>query len=139
MTVEVGDAIPPFVMASVTPERMKTTAAILRDPTPIHWDRDATRALGLEGRLLNQSPLNLGYVINMLIAWAGPECVRRIRTEFPLPVFDGERVTTGGVVREIILEGDVTIAVCDTWLDRDDGSRTVAATAWVVIGDAPTD
>jgi len=135
MTVEVGDAIPPFVMASVTPERMKTTAAILRDPTPIHWDRDATRDLGLEGRLLNQSPLNLGYVINMLIAWAGPECVRRIRTTFPLPVFDGERVTAGGVVREIVLEGDETIAVCDTWLDRDDGSRTVAATAWVVIAD----
>ena len=49
---------------------MKTVAAILRDPTPIHWDREATRALGLEGRLLNQSPINLGYVVNMLIAWA---------------------------------------------------------------------
>ena len=67
-------------------------AAILRDPTPIHWDREATRALGLEGRLLNQSPVNLGYVINMLIAWAGPTCLRRLRTEFPLPVFDGDRV-----------------------------------------------
>ena len=133
MNVVVGDAIPPFVMPEVTPERMKTTAAILRDPTPIHWDRDATRALGLEGKLLNQSPLNLGYVINMLIAWAGPACVRRIRTEFPLPVFDGERVTAGGVVTEVVEQESERIAVCDVWLDREDGSRTVSARAWVAL------
>ena len=133
MKAEVGDAIPPFVMENVTPERMKTTAAILRDPTPIHWDREATRELGLEGRLLNQSPLNLGYVINMLIAWAGPDCLRRIRTEFPLPVFDGDRVTAEGVVREIVDQDGERIAVCDVWLDRDDGSRTVSARAWVVL------
>ena len=137
MKVAVGDAIPPFVMDEVMPERMKTTAAILRDPTPIHWDRDATRALGLEGRLLNQSPLNLGYVLNMLIAWAGPSCVRRIRTEFPLPVFDGERVTAGGVVNEIVEQGGERIAVCDVWLDRDDGSRTVSARAWVALPGSP--
>ena len=81
MKVAVGDAIPPFRMERVTPERMKTVAAILRDPTPLHWDREATRAMGFEGKLLNQSPVNLGYVINMLMRWAGPTCVKRVRTE----------------------------------------------------------
>ena len=33
MKVAVGDAIPPFRMERVTPERMKTVAAIFRDPT----------------------------------------------------------------------------------------------------------
>ena len=89
MKVEVGDAIPSWTMESVTPERMKTVAAIFRDPMPLHWDRDASRAIGFEGRLLNQSPINLGYVVNMLMAWAGPTCIRRVRTEFPLPVLDG--------------------------------------------------
>lgn len=138
MNVEVGDAIPALVVEHVSPEPMKTVAAILRDPTPIHWDREATRALGLDGRLMNQSPLNLGYVINMLIAWAGPRCLRRVRCEFPLPVFDGDRVTAGGVVREIIRDGEQTLAVCDVWLDRDDGSRCVRATAWVAIAERPT-
>ncbi len=133
MKVEVGDAIPSWTMESVTPERMKTVAAILRDPTPIHWDRDATRALGLDGRLLNQSPINLGYVVNMLMAWAGPTCIRRVRTEFPLPVFDGDRVTAGGVVTAITTDGDATIAECEIWLDRDDGTRTVHAKAWVAL------
>jgi acyl dehydratase len=120
-------------MESVTPERMKTVAAILRDPTPVHWDREATKALGLDGRLMNQSPINLGYVINMLISWAGPTCIRRLRTEFPLPVFDGDRVTAGGVVADLVQEEGEVLAVCDVWLDRDDGSRTVSARAWVAL------
>lgn len=133
MQVKVGDAIPPWTMERVTPERMKTVAAILRDPTPIHWDRAFTKSIGLGGRLLNQSPVNLGYVINMLIAWAGPACIRRLRSEFPLPVFDGDRVTAGGVVRELETRGGESLAVCDVWLDRDDGSRTVTGRAWVVV------
>jgi acyl dehydratase len=134
--VEVGDTIPAFVMEDVSAERMKTMEAILRDPTPIHWDRDATRALGLDGKLLNQSPINLGYVINMLIAWAGPTCIRRMRTEFPLPVFDGDRVTAGGIVTEIEKTAGGEIAICDVWLDRDDGSRTVSARAWIALDDS---
>ena len=95
MKVAVGDAIPSFRMENVTPERMKTVAAIFRDPFPVHWDRDVTRAMGFEGRLLNQSPINLGYVLNMLRAWAGEAAVERIRTEFPDVVFDGDGVTAG--------------------------------------------
>jgi acyl dehydratase len=130
---KVGLSLPPWTMERVMPERMKTVAAILRDPTPIHWDRDFTRGLGLDGRLLNQSPINLGYVVNMLLAWAGPRCIRRLRSTFPLPVFDGDRVTAGGVVTDIVRANGETLAVCDVWLDRDDGSRTVAGQAWVVV------
>ena len=133
MKVAVGDAIPPFRMERVTPERMKTVAAIFRDPTPLHWDREVTRAIGFEGKLLNQSPINLGYVINMLLSWAGPTCIRRLRAEFPLPVFDGDRVTAGGVVADLVQTDDEVVAVCDVWLDRDDGSRTVSARAWVAL------
>lgn len=132
-TVKIGDAIPPWTMECVTPERMKTVAAILRDPMPLHWDRGVSSALGFEGRLLNQSPINLGYVLNMLLAWAGPTCLRRIRTEFPLPVFDGDRVTAGGVVKAIETNGDSRIAECEIWLDRDDGTRSVCARAWVAL------
>jgi len=131
--VAVGDAIPPFRMEPVTPERMKTVAAIFRDPFPVHWDREATRAMGFEGRLLNQSPINLGYVINMLMDWAGPSCVKRIRTEFPQPVFDGDSVCAGGRVMALANEADETIAECEVWLERQDGVRSVAARAWVSL------
>lgn len=133
MKVSIGDAIPPFRMECVTPERMKTVAAIFRDPTPLHWDRGSTRAIGFDGRLLNQSPINLGYVINMLMHWAGPTCLRRIRTEFPQPVLDGDAVTAGGSVVSLSREGDETIAECEVWLDRQDGVRNLTARAWVAL------
>jgi acyl dehydratase len=133
MKVAVGDEIPPFRMESVTPERMKTVAAIFRDPFPVHWDREATRAMGFEGKLLNQSPINLGYVINMLIDWAGPTCLRRIRTEFPKVVFDGDTVVAGGRVVSLAEEGGETIAECELWLDRQGGVRSLEARAWVAI------
>ena len=133
MKVAVGDAIPPFRMERVTPERMKTVAAIFRDPFPVHWDRNSTRAMGFEGKLLNQSPINLGYVINMLIAWAGPTCIRRVRTEFPQPVFDGADVSAGGNVVSISREQGETIAECELWLDSQDGVRNLTARAWVAI------
>ncbi len=133
MKIAVGDTIPPFEMESVTPERMKTVAAIFRDPFPVHWDRDATRAMGFEGRLLNQSPINLGYVLNMLMAWAGPTSVRRIRTEFPEPVFDGDTVRAGGRVVALSTDAGQTLAECEAWLERQDGVRSVAARAWVVL------
>jgi acyl dehydratase len=133
--VEINGEIPGFTMDHVSEERMKTVAAILRDPTPLHWDRDVTRALGLEGRLLNQSPINLGYIANMLMDWAGPTCIRRLRVRFPLPVYDGDRVTAGGTVESIETVEGARLATCRVWLDRDNGERTVEGTAVVALPD----
>lgn len=65
-----GQAIPEWVMPEVSAERMRTMAAILRDPNPLHWDRDAVAALplGLGRRTINQGPLGLSYMVNMLHA-----------------------------------------------------------------------
>ena len=133
MKVAVGDAIPPLCMERVTPERMKTVAALFRDPTPLHWDRESTRALGFEGRLLNQSPINLGYVLNMLMDWAGPTCLRRVRCEFPTPVLDGDAACAGGRVAALSREGDEVVAECEVWLERPDGVRNLTARAWVAL------
>ena len=72
-------------MESVDAARMKTMAAILRDPYPVPWDRAANEALGLRARMINQGPLNLGYIVNMLLAWAGSTCVRRLTVRFASP------------------------------------------------------
>jgi acyl dehydratase len=135
MKVEEGDSIPPWTLEDVSPERMRTVAAIYRDPNPVHWNRSVTQALGLGGRVVNQSPINLGYVMNMLMAWAGPTCIRRLRVAFPAPVLDGDRVTAGGRVRSLSRAGAATLAECDVWLDRQDGSRAVSGTAVVELPD----
>jgi acyl dehydratase len=122
-----GELLPEWDMPSVDAARMRTMAALLRDPYPVHWDRAANGAIGLGGRVINQGPLNLGYVANMLMAWAGPASVRRLTVSFGRPVLDTDHVVAGGRVRSIA-DG---IATCDVWLARGD-EHVVTGTAEVV-------
>lgn len=128
--VEVGSEIPEWTMGSVDPARMKTMAAILRDPYPVHWDRVGNEKIGFGLRVINQGPLNVGYIANMLMGWAGPESVRRLTLSFARPVLDGDRVSARGRVSAIDERDGVAIVVCDVWLERD-GERVVTGTAEV--------
>ena len=121
-----GAVIPTWEMPSVDAARMKTMAALLRDPYPVHWDRSANEPIGLAGRVINQGPLNLSYVANMLMAWAGPTSIRRLTVSFGRPVLDGDQVIAGGQVRSVV----GGIATCDVWLARGD-ERVVIGTAEV--------
>ena len=129
MTVAVGDEIPAWVMASVSADRMKTMAALLRDPNPVHWDRDSVAALplGLGHRTINQGPLGLSYIFNMLHAWQGPGCVKKIRMTFPQVVLDGDRVEAKGRVTAISSDG----IACEVWLERE-GERLLEGSALVI-------
>jgi len=135
MNVEVGDDLPPWTMPSVDPARMKTMAAILRDPYSVHWDREANARLGLPGRVINQGPLNLGYIVNMLHAWAGAGSVRRLTVSFGRPVLDGECVTAGGRVDSIDEGEGERRAHCRIWLELD-GEVVVSGTAVVAVSSA---
>jgi acyl dehydratase len=131
--VRVGDPVPEWRLASVSPERMGLLAAILRDPNPIHWDRAEVAKRGLGDRLINQGPINVAYVCNALAAWAGPTALRSLTVRFTANVFDGDEVIAGGVVTGVEPDGDVTLATCDVWLDRGDGTRAVEGRAVVAI------
>lgn len=122
MSWQAGDALPEWVMGEVSAERMRTMAALLRDPNPLHWDRDAVAALplGLGRRTINQGPLGLGYMVNMLHAWAGPDCIRRLVTRFPQVVLDGERVVAGGRIERLRVRGGESLADCSIWLQNDE-------------------
>ena len=131
--VHVGMELPPWRMEHVSPARMKLYAALARDPSPIHWDPSEVARRGLGQRVINQGPTNLGYVINMVLAWAGPASLRLITARFSENVFDGDSVVAGGVVTAVREENGERLADCDLWLDRADGARTVIATATVVL------
>lgn len=135
MNVQVGDSIPEWVMESVRPERMRTMAAILRDPNPVHWDRKAVAALpfGIGERTINQGPLGLSYILNMLMDWAGPTSVRRITIRFPNVVLDGDRMVASGTVTAIREEDGVQLADCDVSLAREGESPCLEGTATVAL------
>ena len=138
-SLSVGAALPEWSIAAVSPDAMRVTSAICRDPNPIHWDRDAAEAAGFGHRVVNQGPLNLAYVANMLAAWAGPTALRRLTARFVAVVQEGDGVTAGGVITAIDPAPDTDpetgtrLAHCEVWLDRHDGVRAVTGTAVVVI------
>lgn len=130
--VNVGDHIPTLTIEAVDPARMKTMAAILRDPYSVHWDRHANERIGLGARVINQGPLNVGYIANMLMAWAGADSIRRLTLSFGNPVLDGDRVVACGVVTAVHIHASEQIAQCDVWLERD-GEHVVTGLAVVRI------
>lgn len=130
-TLTVGDAIPEWVMPSVLPERMRTMAAILRDPNPVHWDPSSVEALGFGKHTINQGPLGLSYMINMLHAWQGPTSIRRIHMTFPQAVLDGEQAIAKGKVTRLYEEHGEHLAECKIWLDV--GARGVALEGSAIV------
>ncbi len=95
-------------------------AALLRDPYPIHWDPDSVSDAAHGGRTVNQGPLNLGYIANMLMAWAGDSSIRRLEASFHAHVLAGDSVTASGDVFEVLeVDGELR-ARCTVRLLRGD-------------------
>jgi acyl dehydratase len=118
-------------------DRMKTMAAILRDPYPIHWDPAAARGAGHGDRPVNQGPLNVAYVANMLMAWAGESAIRRLSVDFHARVFAGDTVVASGEVVAVVERAGEQIAVCNVRLTREaELILTGTAEVTVPIGEA---
>ena len=135
MNVTVGDEIPEWDMPSVQAVRMRTMAAILRDPNPVHWDPRVVKKLGYGDHTINQGPLGLSYMVNMLHAWAGPTSIRRIVMRFPKPVLDRDHINARGRVTAIRKQNGERVADCDIWLHREGTDNPLEGTATVAIGD----
>jgi acyl dehydratase len=133
MNVAEGTELPELVVA-VDTEKMKTMAVILRDSNPIHWDVEAVKAIGMGDRVVNQGPINMAYVMNLLSDWAGgADRLRRFKVRFLANVLAGDTVRAGGVVTAVREENGERLADLDVWLDVDGGSRALAGVATVAI------
>ena len=133
MRVSAGTELPVYEV-KVRAAAMKTMAVLLRDPNPIHFDRDVVAALGLGDRVINQGPTNMAYVVDMLVTWAGdPARIRALKVRFLDNVRGGDRVVAGGVVRSVAGDGRHQVAECDVWLDVVGGPRALAGSATVAL------
>jgi acyl dehydratase len=134
VNADIGTELPPFVVESVPVEPMKTVAALLRDPNPIHFDVQALQSLGMGDRPVNQGPTNMAYVTNMLIRWAGdPAAVRGLRVRFLGNVLAGDRLVARGVVKGVREEGGTRLADLDVWLERSEDDRVLDGSAVVAL------
>jgi 3-hydroxybutyryl-CoA dehydratase len=129
MSYNVGDALPPFVIESVSPEAMKQWAIFLADPNPIHLDVEVVKAKGLGDKVINQGPANVAYMMNMLMA-AFPGCrIESMDSRFLDNVYGEDKVIASGKITAI---EDNKIS-CEFTLDVEGRGTVNSGTATVII------
>lgn len=101
MRPEIGTALPPRIIDSVDPQTMAAWAPILGDPNPIHLDREAVRARGLGDRRINQGPINMAYVMDMLAAALPGSRIARMTSRFLDNAYEGDRLTASAIVTAV--------------------------------------
>jgi 3-hydroxybutyryl-CoA dehydratase len=101
MSYAVGDAIPPFTVESVSPDAMKDWAVFLADPNPIHLDVEVVKAKGLGDRVINQGPINVAYMMNMLMAAFRGGRIEAMDSRFLDNVYAGDTVVASGRITAV--------------------------------------
>lgn len=101
MSYAVGDTLPPFVIESVSPDAMKQWAVFLADPNPIHLDVEVVKAKGLGDKVINQGPINVAYMMNMLMAAFPGGRIETMESRFLDNVYAGDTVTASGRITTI--------------------------------------
>ncbi|WP_239806658.1 MaoC family dehydratase [Croceicoccus hydrothermalis] len=128
-TIKPGDALPPLVIESVSPDAMRDWSVFLADPNPIHLDVEVVKAKGLGDKRINQGPINVAYMMNMLMA-AFPGCrIESMDSRFLDNVYEGDRAVASGEVTAV--EGNRVS--CDLKLDVDGRGTVNAGTATIII------
>jgi acyl dehydratase len=94
-----SESMPARDFGPVSTEKMKTMAAILQDPNPIHWDVEVVKQLGMGDRPVNQGPINMSFLVNMLTSWTSdPGALRELVIRYQANVFGGDIVHCEGSV-----------------------------------------
>ncbi|WP_067399106.1 MaoC/PaaZ C-terminal domain-containing protein [Hyphomonas sp.] len=128
-SIKAGDSLPPFVIESVSPDTMRDWSVFLADPNPIHLDVEVVKAKGLGDKRINQGPINVAYLMNMLMA-AFPGCrIESMDSRFLDNVYEGDRAVASGEITAV--EGNRVS--CDLKLDVDGRGTVNAGTATIII------
>ena len=129
MSYAVGDALPPFVVESASPEAMKAWAVFLADPNPIHLDVEVVKAKGLGDRVINQGPMNVAFMINMLMAAFPGATIEAMDSRFLDNVYGGDKAVASGSITAI----DVNRISCSFTLDVEGRGTVNSGTATILI------
>ena len=125
----VGDALPPFTIESVSSGAMKQWAVFLADPNPIHLDVEAVKAKRLGDRVINQGPINVAYMMNMLLRAFPAGRIKTMDSRFLDNVYAGDRGIVNGKI--VAIEGKRI--TCEFALEVDGRATVNSGTATVEI------
>ena len=127
-SVEVGTKLPELPIP-ITTTLIVAGALASRDFTPLHHDKAAAQAAGMQDVFMNILTTN-GLVGRYVTDWAGPGAVLRgVSIKLGTPNLPGDTMTfTGSVAAKDDTEGvvDVAIAGTNSWGDHVTGTVRVA-------------
>jgi 3-oxo-4,17-pregnadiene-20-carboxyl-CoA hydratase beta subunit len=126
--VSVGTALPELPVP-ITTTMIIAGALASRDFTPLHHDKGAAQAGGMQDVFMNILTTN-GLVGRYVTEWAGPDAVlRRVAIKLGAPNLPGDTMRLSGTVRAKDEEQgvvEVQIAGTNSWGDHVTGTVTVA-------------
>lgn len=127
--IEVGDTLPPLALP-LTTSLIVGGALASRDYTPVHHDRGAAQAAGLQDVFMNILTTN-GLIGRYVTDWAGANAViRGLAIKLGTPNLPGDTMTLSGTVSsksddEIVVE----VAGKNSWGNHVTGTVRVALQA----------
>ena len=105
--VEVGDELPPIPI-ELSVSLIVAGAVASQDYTPVHHDKAAAQAAGMQDVFMNILTTN-GLVSRFVTDWAGIDArIRNVNIKLGTPNLPGDTMTLTGTVRE---KDDATAAV----------------------------
>jgi hypothetical protein len=124
--VHVGDSLPDLPIP-LTTSLIVGGAVASRDFTPVHHDRSAAQAAGMQDVFMNILTTN-GLVGRFVSDWAGPNAlIRHVKIRLGTPNLPGDTMTLTGSVTAV--EGDevqVEVAGKNAWGNHVTGTVRVA-------------
>jgi acyl dehydratase len=117
------------MIGSVSTDAMRQWAVFLADPNPIHLDVEVVKAKGLGDKVINQGPINVAYMMNMLMAAFPGGRIENMDSRFLDNVYAGDRVTASGRITAI--DGDRVS--CELSLDVEGRGTVNAGTATIQL------
>jgi acyl dehydratase len=125
-SVSVGDALPDLPI-EITTSLVVGGAIASRDFTPVHHDRAAAQAAGMQDVFMNILTTN-GLVGRFVTDWAGPNAsVKNVAIKLGTPNLPGDNMTFSGKITSIE-DDEVTIEVAgkNSWGNHVTGTVRVA-------------
>jgi acyl dehydratase len=107
-SVRVGDVLPEL-RVPLTASRIVAGALASRDFTPVHHDKNAAQAAGMQDVFMNILTTE-GWVCRFVTDWAGPDAViRRLSVKLGAPNLPGDEMRITGTVkrkdgRDVVVE-----------------------------------
>jgi hypothetical protein len=126
-SVSVGDALPPLPIA-ITVSGIVGGAIVSRDFTPVHHDKQAAQAAGMQDVFMNILTTN-GLVGRYVTDWAGADArITGVSIKLGTPNLPGDTMTMTGAVKSVdAATGSVVVEVAgaNSWGNHVTGSVTI--------------